>query len=770
MGKYGSFENDYTEYRVETVDPVHVIDNYIWNEKVYASTTQTATGYLSYDHSGREITNVTYAANDCEQAYEKYYNRLIYVRDNKSGCVWNVNWEPVLEKIDDYNCVHGLGFTKLYACKNNVAAEMLVFIPPGKDALEVWSLKIGDLSGRTRDISVFVCNQISLKSTFTYGEGIYIKGSWRKDINGVFVQKDCEFLPHNVHAAFLVCDRKVAAYDCSREGFFGAYGTFARPEAVFTGTCHNSTATGERPITALQLDITLKKRSTFKADFLFGIAKNITAVKRYREKYFASGRIRKAFDKLKKDRQKMIRKNFVNTPDEKLNMLMNIWYKQQIEFGAVWCRWGFRGYRDIVQHNMGRTFFDPEAAAKPLLKALGHQYSDGSALRGWSPIDAKPYADSSLWLIYSVVKHLKESGDFQFLKCKVKFYDAGSATVFEHLLRATDFSWKNRGKDGLCLIKFGDWNDSLTRVGTKGKGQSVWLTMALGRALVEMKELAGYLGDKKLASSLAKKHKSVVKAVNSAAWEGDRYIRCIDDNGKAVGSKRNKKAGIFLNTQSWGALSYVANRQKFTKALDTADRKLLTKLGYKLLDPAFTKFDPNIGRISSMQPGIAENGTIYSHGNAFMMLACLQMALPDKAYDIFQRAMSCYEKVPQQVTGAVPFTVPNCYNGPEHLTHPFRVEYSWITGSVSWFYLSVLEWLLGARSEFAGLRIDPRLPRSWKGCFVSRHFRGRVFDITIRRRKSVNGVKVILNGKELDGTLIDPKLCKKRNVVEVFVE
>ncbi len=211
MGKYGSFNEDRTEYTVSTVDPVHVIDNYLWNERVYASLTHTGTGYLCYDHSGREITNITDAPNDCEEAYDKHYNRLVYIRDRETGDVWNLNWEPVLAPLDEYSCVHGLGYTKLRAAKNGVLAEMQVFIPPGKDALEIWSLRVSVLRGKSRDISVFVYNGISLKSTFTYGEGIFIKGEWRSDVNGVCVQKDCEFLPHKVHTAYLVADRRVAS-------------------------------------------------------------------------------------------------------------------------------------------------------------------------------------------------------------------------------------------------------------------------------------------------------------------------------------------------------------------------------------------------------------------------------------------------------------------------------------------------------------------------------------------------------------------------------
>lgn len=55
------------------------------------------------------------------------------------------------------------------------------------------------------------------------------------------------------------------------------------------------------------------------------------------------------------------------------------------------------------------------------------------------------------------------------------YYDAGTGTVLEYIEPALDFLENNKGAHDLCLIKFGDWNDSLTTVSKEGRGVSVWL-------------------------------------------------------------------------------------------------------------------------------------------------------------------------------------------------------------------------------------------------------------------------------------------------------
>ena len=66
---------------------------------------------------------------------------------------------------------------------------------------------------------------------------------------------------------------------------------------------------------------------------------------------------------------------------------------------------------------------------------------------------------------------------------------AQSGTLFEHCARALDRSLAV-GSHGLPLIGTGDWNDGMNRVGSAGKGESVWLGWFLHTNLWEFARLA----------------------------------------------------------------------------------------------------------------------------------------------------------------------------------------------------------------------------------------------------------------------------------------
>ncbi|NBQ65914.1 MAG: hypothetical protein EBT95_10415, partial [Verrucomicrobia bacterium] len=112
----------------------------------------------------------------------------------------------------------------------------------------------------------------------------------------------------------------------------------------------------------------------------------------------------------------------------------------------------------------------------------------------------------------------------------------------------------------------------------------------------------------------------------------------------------------------------MADEARVETILEACDRRLLTDQGYVLLSPTFRAQDDRIGRISCMEPGIAENGTIYSHTNVWMILGLLRNGRSDKAYDILRRILPGFSsgQPDDPKRDALPYAVANCYFGPDH--------------------------------------------------------------------------------------------------------
>ena len=89
-----------------------------------------------------------------------------------------------------------------------------------------------------------------------------------------------------------------------------------------------------------------------------------------------------------------------------------------------------------------------------------------------------------------------------------------------------------------------------------------------------------------------------------------------------------------------------------------------------------------------------------------------------------------------------------------------------------------IDYILGVRPEYEGLRIDPCIPAAWRSYKVTRRFRGVTFHIRVDNPQGVNkGVRRIsLNGQPYEGTLIRIEearlagMLRQKSELDVVVE
>jgi cellobiose phosphorylase len=774
---YGYFPSGGADFTITDPRTPRAFDNFLWNDAIFSNVQQTGVGYCDYQVDGNEgVQLFTGVGRICDFdvfGRDHLMSRLIYVRDNASGEFWNINWEPVRRDYESYACTHGPGHTTIRTTVEGIEAEFRIFIPIGHDPVELWGIRLKNVSGRDRSLSLFAYNQFQFKYKWgfdSYGDMLF-RGVWmNRDLNAVVASKHPFLKPHNHLIGFMTSDREITGFDGSRDAFVGTYNSLADPRAVVEGRCSNTPGSSEATIGAAQFDVSLPAGGETEISLIVGATDDEAKIGEIRNRYL--GKVDDFFLALLEEKKALENRNRVTTPDKHFDRMANTWVKQAALYGATWCRWGWNGYRDIVQHGLGVVAIKPERTREILLTALRYQNASGLALRGWNPVDEKAYSDSALWLVFTLVAYLKETADMALLDEQVPFYDEGTASVLGHIERALDFLENNKGAHDLCLIKFGDWNDSLTGVGKEGRGESVWLSQACAEALRQMAGLMNHLGRQPREAEYTARRDRLLGAINSQAWDGNWYARCFDDSGKPLGSHANEFARIFMETQSWALISGAADADRAERLIASCDEILDTPVGYLLLAPSYKREDASIGRISSLEPGICENGTVYSHLNIWMILGLLRYGMGDKAYQVFQKITPGYVDGDMDLKQRCPpYMYANCYFGPEHRNNSFQMEFTWITGSVAWFNTVPVQEMLGVRADYDGLIIDPCLPSTWENCEVERTFRGASYHIKILNPHHLQRgqVSLSLDGRPITGGRLPlPRAGARHEVVAVL--
>ena len=83
---------------------------------------------------------------------------FIYIKDKKTGKVWNPTVIPCDVKPDKWYSAHGFGYTRFHAEKDGVTVDLNCFV--GTENVLIYDINIS--SATPREISVFACREMGL--------------------------------------------------------------------------------------------------------------------------------------------------------------------------------------------------------------------------------------------------------------------------------------------------------------------------------------------------------------------------------------------------------------------------------------------------------------------------------------------------------------------------------------------------------------------------------------------------------------------------------
>lgn len=761
--KHG-FTEDGKRYVLNDPHLIDRADSDLWNDTMYVQT----------DHRGRCRA---WFLQPNQTSYSEPL-RCFYVRDDETGEFWSAPFEPVCAEPDEFEFSVGLGDLAWRVVRDGLEIRLRQAVPRD-DTVELWTAELCNVGRRRR--------KVSLVSLFPVGSLGKLTHRARFDERlGAFVHK---YFPYYVHwqdyyklrelanNVFCAADVKPTSWETNLEDFTGEKGLHD-PAGLHARRLGRGEAPQKPSAAAFQYARTLAAGESLKVNFAFGPARDRREISRLKRKFLQRDGVERAVRKVYRFLESHRPSVSIETPDEEFNHFINHWQSRRALMLGRTMRLTFAPQgRNAIQDAMGAVYTNADDAREWFPRIYAHQQADGWVPHGMPMADGAqvmaiseiPHRDTCVWGAIAMYFYLAETGDFDILDQRVPFADdAGGATLYEHICRALEWLLADRTKRKLSRLGEGDWNDPLNMAGREGRGESIWLTEALSRALDDWALVADHVGDKRRAARYRREADVGRKAVNKYAWDGRWYARGTTDAGRWFGNSKQKEGKIFLNAQSWAIIAGLAGDKRLDSCVASVERVLATPPGPMTLHPPFQDMREDIGKLTQKQPGTGENASVYSHAATFYAYALLQTGRADHGWRVLRNLLAGGRDNPVTRCGQLPLYVPNFYRGTGCGASAGHSSHSPNTGTSAWYYRTAVAMLMGVRGELSGLRIDPKLPGGWKRAGVRRKWRGAEFDIVIRRGRC-DATRLELDGEELSDNLIPPQPAGSRHEVKVTI-
>jgi cellobionic acid phosphorylase len=774
---------DQEYYELSSPTALPKASGFLWNEKMMIH--MNCRGYAVAQFMQPEPAKYSHAPNleaktfmQPEQPYYAHHpGRFLYVKDEESGEVFSAPYEPVRESADQYT--FAIGKSRIVwrvECKG-IHVEMSLSLPR-EDAMELWRVKVKNLSGVPRKLSIYPYFTVGYMSWMNQS------GQYHEDLQAIVCTSITPYQKYQDYykikdfsdKTFLIAERKPAAWEVNQEAFEGE-GGIAMPTAVRDQELlSKGDARYETPAAVLQYRIELAPGEEEAYRFIFGPAKDEEQVAQIRSSYLMNTNAdgEDGFTAAEREYDRYIREGRgcieIATPDPNLDNFVNHWLPRQIYYHGQTNRLTTDPQtRNFLQDHMGMSYIKPQTAREAFLIALSQQNASGAMPDGiilhedaeLKYINQVPHTDHCVWLPICLSTYLDETNDYSILDEQLPYADSmETESVFEHINKAMYWLMNDRDGRGLNYINQGDWCDPMNMVGYKGKGVSGWLTIATAYAFNVWSGICESSGHPDKAEEFRAEAQKTNAIVNQYLWDGEWYARGITDDNVKFGISTDREGRIFINPQGWSMLSGAADQEKRSKLMQAVAEQLETPYGVEKLAPSFTSMREDVGRVTQKHPGSAENGAVYNHAAAFYIYALYAVGEKEDAYRLLRKMIPGPDLEDIVQRGQLPVFIPNYYRGAyrQFPRTAGRSSHLFNTGTVPWVYRCLIDGLFGLQGCAEGLQIKPQLPAGWKEVTVKRDFRGAHLHIVIKKETELNAIEVYADGVLVaDGILKDLK-------------
>ena len=753
---YGGFSEDGTEYIIELQEgmntPLPWI-NVIANTKFGFQVSEVGAGY-TWSINSREY-KLTPWSND---PIQDSAGEALYLRDDETGESWSVMASPKREK-GTYTIRHGQGYSSFEHYSHGLKQTLRLFVPVN-EPVKVIELVISNMKDQPLNLSaVYYVDWVM--GVAREQTAPYLVTDYDQERN-IFSAQNTYQEEFAGRMGFLTSfGGEVASYTGDRSEFIGRNGSLEDPSGLKLERFSETVGAGLDPCSALQLIVSIAPGETKTLTFLLGETETRQEAEQIISTFGQPQKIKAAFEEVKRYWDKLLGTIQVNTPDPSMNLLLNRWLLYQTVVCRLWARSAFYqsggayGFRDQLQDVMSLVYTTPETTREQIILHCGHQFVEGDVQHWWHAGKGKgirtKFTDDLLWLPFVTAHYIEHTGDENVLnelntfledeplkededeRYSIPRISNEQGTVYEHCIRAIERGLRF-GEHGLPLIGSGDWNDGFSRIGPKGKGESVWLGWFLYLTLTRFASLCDLRQDMERGARYRQIAEELQQAIERHGWDGGWYRRAYFDDGTPLGSSQNSECQIDAIAQSWSVLSGAAKPTRAKDAMLALEHYLWRKEDgiLLLLTPPFDKFLPDPGYIKGYVPGVRENGGQYTHGAIWAILAYTSLGEGDKAAELFhmlspinhartEHEVNRYKVEPYVMAADVYATYP----------HVGRGGWTWYTGAAGWMYQAGLEGILGFNRQGDKLVLKPCIPSRWPGYRLTYQYHMTHYEIIV---------------------------------------
>ena len=837
------------EYKTENLDFFNgyggfskLDGSYIIKLSNYKNTPAPWINVMSNDDFGFHISesgsSYTWCGNSRENKITPWSNDYItdplgealYIKDNSSGRYFSISPKPVRDS-GEYIIKHGFGYSEFIHSAYDVKGKLEVFAPRN-EKVKVQKITLENLSNEDKEISLFYYAKMVL-GVYEYDSSKYITTEIEKfeienknnSLNNNVQESLSSYItannPYseyfgNLHAYLTILGGNELSFSGDTKEFIGSNGELSCPEILKSNNdLSNRSGSIYDPCLAALAKVFIPKGEKVELVVLLGQDER-NNISKVIEKYMVLENAEKELEKVKEYWHNFLGNIQVKTPSKSMNYLLNGWLLYQtyscryLSRSAFYQSGGAYGFRDQLQDSMALGVVQPEITKAQILRSASRQYTEGDVQHWWHPVVNSGirtrFSDDLLWLPYVTTEYINSTGDYEILEKTASYLEdeplkegederytivnssSKEGTIYEHCLKAIEKSLKF-GPHNIPLMGSGDWNDGMSTVGNKGKGESVWLGWFLYSILDRFIKIAEYKNDINTKNHFEEKKEFIRENIEKNAWDGGWYRRAYFDDGTPLGSRENPECQIDSIAQSWSVISGAATiknkinedinktdevnkdiscelnyTKRAVEALEAVDKNLvkIDRGMILLLAPPFNNSYLEPGYIKGYVPGVRENGGQYTHAAVWVILALTKLGLGDKAvkyYDMINpinhtnTELECmtYKLEPYVMAADVYIKEP----------HGGRGGWSWYTGASGWMYKVGIKNILGLRKvEDKGYVINPCVPKSWDSYEIRVKNEMEDYLIHVKRRTTADSSKE----QNISINLIDSS--KKENIID----